>query len=393
MTGVGSVWRWALVIVALILLALAAQQIDWVSNLSAKPIVPVADWVGGGMDWLVKKAHIGPVTVQQITRSVAWVMNWPLSAANAVLWKGIAVTKAVKILPVPWIGIILLMTLIGQSAGGWRLALLNLSCFSYMALFGLWESSMMTFSSIIIAVPLSCLAGFAIGVAVYGRPRAVAATMVILDFMQTVPIFAYLLPILFLFGFSPVSAMLGTMIYAMPAMVRTTLLAFQTTPPELIELGRITGATARQMIAKILVPSSTPLLSVGVNQVIVLSLNAVIIASIIGAGGLGFDVLKALRTLNVGKGFEAGLAIVLMAICLDRLSSAWAEKAEGGCGETGFRAVHGCWVSRQLSCSWPSPMSGRSRVPCRPVSSFRLLPMLPPCSTTSPLTMLTALRR
>lgn len=330
MTGVGSVWRWALVIVALILLALAAQQIDWVSNLSAKPIVPVADWVGGGMDWLVKKAHIGPVTVQQITRSVAWVMNWPLSAANAVLWKGIAVTKAVKILPVPWIGIILLMTLIGQSAGGWRLALLNLSCFSYMALFGLWESSMMTFSSIIIAVPLSCLAGFAIGVAVYGRPRAVAATMVILDFMQTVPIFAYLLPILFLFGFSPVSAMLGTMIYAMPAMVRTTLLAFQTTPPELIELGRITGATARQMIAKILVPSSTPLLSVGVNQVIVLSLNAVIIASIIGAGGLGFDVLKALRTLNVGKGFEAGLAIVLMAICLDRLSSAWAEKAEGG---------------------------------------------------------------
>ena len=120
MTGVGSVWRWALVIVALILLALAAQQIDWVSNLPAKPIVPVADWVGGGMDWLVKKAHIGPVTVQQITRSVAWVMNWPLSAANAVLWKGIAVTKAVKILPVPWIGIILLMTLIGQSAGGWH---------------------------------------------------------------------------------------------------------------------------------------------------------------------------------------------------------------------------------------------------------------------------------
>ncbi|GLS34964.1 ABC transporter permease [Mesorhizobium tianshanense] len=185
---------------------------------------------------------------------------------------------------------------------------------------------MMTFASILVAVPLSCAAGFSVAVVVFGNRKVEAATLVILDFMQTVPIFAYLLPILFLFGFSPVSAMLGTMIYSMPAMVRTTLLAFKTTSDELIELGRVVGATKRQMIRKILVPSSRPLLTVGMNQVVVLSLNAVIIASIIGAGGLGFDVLKALRTLNTGRGLEAGFAIVLMAISLDRLSIAYTQR-------------------------------------------------------------------
>jgi len=344
---------------ALLALWFVAGQIGWTHSLPAKPLVPVSDWVGGGMDWLVKKAHVGPVTFQQVTRSLAWVMSWPLSLANAVLWKGIAVSKSFKIFPLSWMAVILVMTVLGQAVGGWRLALLNFGSFLYMALFGLWESSMMTFSSIIIAVPLSCFVGFLVGVVVYFRPRSIAAVLVILDFMQTVPIFAYLLPILFLFGFSPVSAMLGTMIYAMPAMVRATLLAFQTTPAELIELGKITGATARQAISKILIPTSSPLLTVGMNQVIVLSLNAVIIASIIGAGGLGFDVLKALRTLNVGKGFEAGLAIVLMAICLDRLSSTWAQRMEGGNRPGGLPRSVWLWVFAAvavitaLSYVWP----------------------------------------
>lgn len=148
----------------------------------------------------------------------------------------------------------------------------------------------------------------------------------VLDLMQTVPIFAYLVPILFLFGFGPVSALVATVIYAMPPMVRVATVALQSVPPEVVEAGHMAGCTKRQMMWKVLVPSAAPTLMVGVNQVIMLSLNMVIIASMIGAGGLGFDVLSALRRLDIGGGIEAGLAIVVIAIALDRVSQAFAGR-------------------------------------------------------------------
>ena len=150
----------------------------------------------------------------------------------------------------------------------------------------------------------------------------------VLDLMQTVPIFAYLVPILFLFGFGPVASIVATIIYAMPPMVRVTILALQGVPDEVKDLGRMIGCTRRQMTWKVMVPSARRGLMVGVNQVIMLSLNMVIIASMIGAGGLGFDVLAALRRLDIGAGIEAGVAIVVLAIALDRLCQAFAENSE-----------------------------------------------------------------
>ena len=128
----------------------------------------------------------------------------------------------------------------------------------------------------------------------------------ILDGMQTIPVFAYLLPILFLFGFGPISALVATIIYAMPPMVRVTMLALDCVSPEIVEFGRMAGCTKRQLIFRVMMPVARAPLMVGVNQVIMLSLNMVIIASMIGAGGLGFDVLSSLRSLNIGKGLEAG---------------------------------------------------------------------------------------
>ena len=145
--------------------------------------------------------------------------------------------------------------------------------------------------------------------------------------MQTVPVFAYLLPILILFGFDPVAALIATVIYAMPPMVRITLLALRGVPPEIVEFGRMAGCTPRQLTWKVMLPAARAPLMVGVNQVIMLSLNMVIIASMIGAGGLGYDVLAALRRLDIGAGLEAGVAIVLLAIVLDRLSQAFATRA------------------------------------------------------------------
>ncbi len=149
----------------------------------------------------------------------------------------------------------------------------------------------------------------------------------ILDLMQTVPVFAYLVPILFLFGFGPVAAMIATMVYATPPMVRVTILSLKQVPEELTEYGRMAGCTQRQLLWKVQLPAALEGLMVGVNQVIMLSLNMVIIASMIGAGGLGYDVLSSLRRLAIGSGLEAGVAITLLAIALDRLSQAMARSS------------------------------------------------------------------
>ena len=141
--------------------------------------------------------------------------------------------------------------------------------------------------------------------------------------MQTIPVFAYLVPILVMFGFGPVAALIATVIYAMPPMVRTSLLALKNVDPQIKESGLMSGCTKRQLLWQVLIPVSKPTLMVGVNQVIMLSLNMVIIASMIGAGGLGYDVLASLRRLNIGAGIETGFAIVVLAIALDRLSQAF----------------------------------------------------------------------
>lgn len=315
-------------LVAAIILLAAAWLVPlvappWLTEWPQGLVVPVTRWIGAGMDWLVHDLSFGLFTFQDLTRAISAVLNLPLEAVNTLLWKGWKLSRATTIGPLSWLGLIIGFTILMHGLGGRRLAVFTCLSLAYMAAFGLWKSSMMTLASILIAVPFGCIAGLLFGVLAVRSKRAERAVIVLLDFMQTVPVFAYLLPVLLLFGFSPVSAMLATMIYAMPAMARATILGLKTVPPEVIELGRMSGATRRQMMWKVRLPSAAPTLVIGVNQVVVLSLNAVIIASLIGAGGLGFDVLTALRTLRIGKGLEAGLAIVLIAVVLDRAFSAW----------------------------------------------------------------------
>ena len=203
----------------------------------------------------------------------------------------------------------------------------------YLAVFGQWQSAMVTLSAIAIAVPLGVAGGLAArhrGLAAARRGARRSAPM--LDAMQTVPVFAYLLPILILFGFGPVAALIATIVYAMPPMVRVTLLALRGVPEEIVEFGRMAGATPRQLVWRVMLPAARAPLMVGVNQVIMLSLNMVIIASMIGAGGLGYDVLTALRRLDIGAGVEAGVAIVVLAVALDRLSQAYALRAAAAAG-------------------------------------------------------------
>lgn len=320
-----STATYRLALAAIVLCSILVSMVaPWGIDYPEAARLPVAKWSGDFMNWLARDLAFAGVTFRDITRGFAWLMQWPMNFLNGLLWRGFEIPDSV-IPPFSWLGVIVAATLWGHVIGGWRIALLNLASFIYLGLFGLWSSAMMTMASVLVALFLGSILGLLIGILACKNRVLEEAVTVVLDFMQTVPVFAYLIPVLLLFGFSPVSAMLATMIYATPAMVRCTILGLRSVPPEIVEYGRMSGATERQLTWKVLLPSAKETLLVGVNQVIILSLNAVIIASLIGAGGLGFDVLGALRTMRIGQAVESGIAIVLIAILLDRNSQALAR--------------------------------------------------------------------
>ncbi|SMF36016.1 glycine betaine/proline transport system permease protein [Tistlia consotensis] len=320
---------WVAALAVLVALWLAAGRLTWLVAWPDGWIVPLRYWISDAMHWLVRDATFGLFTFKEFTRAIAWVLNLPLQACLVLLSRGFEVPLGAATLAVPplsWLGVLGAMTFASWRVGGRRLALLVGLCFGYLVVFGQWNSAMVTLSSILVAVPLGIVGGALLGIAGYRNREVERAMTPILDLMQTVPVFAYLIPVLFLFGFGPVSAMIATIVYALPPMVRITILALRAVPAEVVEFGRMAGCTERQMLWKVLLPSARYGLMVGVNQVIMLSLNMVIIASMIGAGGLGHDVLAALRRLAIGAGLEAGVAITVLAISLDRLGQAIASR-------------------------------------------------------------------
>ena len=302
----------------------------WIIRFPKKWELPLEKSISDFLDWLVESANFYFFTFKEFTRAISAVIEAPYQVLRNLLIEGFSTgygDTAVLISPsFGWVAVIVCVVAIGHYARDWVLAALVGGCFLYLAVFGQWHSAMITLASVLIAVPIGAVGGLLLGIAAYRYPLVNRLLQPILDLMQTVPVFAYLVPILILFGFGPVAALIATVIYAMPPMVRITLVSLQTVPNELQEAGRMSGCTQRQIMWKVLLPSIKPSLMVGVNQVIMLSLNMVIIASMIGAGGLGFDVLAALRRLDIGGGIEAGLAIVVMAIALDRASQAFSQR-------------------------------------------------------------------
>ena len=302
----------------------------WIIRFPAALQLNLDTVISNFLDWLVNEAHFGLFSFRDLTRAIAWMIELPYQFLRNLLIEGFQTgigDSAVQIAPsLSWIAVIAIAVAIGHYARDWALALLVGVCFLYLAVFGQWDSAMITLASVLVAVPIGAVGGLALGILAYRIAWVETLLRPILDLMQTVPVFAYLVPILILFGFGPVAALVATVIYAMPPMIRVTIVALKSVPEELLEAGRMMGATPRQMTWKVLVPAATPTLMVGVNQVIMLTLNMVIIASMIGAGGLGFDVLASLRRLDIGAGIEAGLAIVVMAIALDRASQAFSER-------------------------------------------------------------------
>ena len=301
----------------------------WILKYPKHHAIPFAIYTTSFVKWLINEASFGLFTFKELTRFFAWIIEQPYNLVLAIISKGISKGQgqdAILLLgPLSWISVIGIFFTLALYTKDKFLILLVVLSIVYLAVFDQWKSSMITLSSIIIAVPIGVVLGILFGILSYKSKILEKIITPILDLMQTVPVFAYLVPILVMFGFGPVSALIATIIYAMPPMVRTTLLALNNIDPQLKESGIMSGCTDRQLMWKVLIPVSKPTLLIGVNQVIMLSLNMVIIASMIGAGGLGYDVLASLRRLDIGGGIESGIAIVVIAIALDRLSQSFAN--------------------------------------------------------------------
>lgn len=209
----------------------------------------------------------------------------------------------------------------------WKLVALIIPSLLLVVNQGYWEETILTLSLVIWATVMCMVVGVPIGIAAAHRPRLWTVLRPVLDMMQTIPTFVYLIPALILFGLGMVPGLIATVIFAIPAPIRLTYLGVSSTPAQLKEAAESFGATRRQLLWKVEIPHAASTIMAGLTQCIMLSLSMVVIASMVGAEGLGIPVLRAINTVNTAKGFEAGLAIVIVAILLDRMCKS--QRSEG----------------------------------------------------------------
>jgi len=205
---------------------------------------------------------------------------------------------------------------------GWRMALLCVGCLAFCWLANLWASAMQTIALILVSVAAAVLVAFPLGVLASRRKGIEQLLRPILDIMQTVPPWVYLIPAVIFFSLGRVPALIATIIYGIPPMLRLTTLGLHQVPRELVELGRALGASPATVLFKIELPAAKPTILLGLNQCILMSLAMVVLAGLVGAGGLGAEVTRGLTRMEMGLGLRAGLSIVAIALMLDRLSRA-----------------------------------------------------------------------
>lgn len=231
------------------------------------------------------------------------------------------------LLLLPFHGVIAVVTVLAWLLLGWRTALVAILTLGFCAVMDLWAETMQTIALVTLAVSVSLLIAVPLGILAARRKRVEAVLRPVLDVMQTVPPWVYLIPAVMIFSLGRVPAIMATIVYGIPPMLRLTTLAFKYVPRELVELGNAIGARPGTILRKIEVPAAIPTLLVGLNQCILFSLSMVVLAGLVGAGGLGAEVTRGLTRMEMGLGLRAGLAIVAVAILLDRLSRAAVRRA------------------------------------------------------------------
>lgn len=248
------------------------------------------------------------------------------SIEDAVVWLFIAIGDALEW--IPWPGLILMIGVIAWRTAGPRTALASALSLFLLALLGYWQSTLETISLVLITVTLSIAIAVPLGIWASQSDRLDRALRPILDAAQTMPSFVYLVPMIGFFSIGAMPAIMATLVYAVPPAVRLTNLGIRQLPEETIEAAESFGLTRRQMLLKVKVPLAMPTIMAGVNQTTLMALAMIVIASLVGAPGLGFDVLQSLGRLEAGNALLAGLGIVMLAIIIDRVTQAIARKRQ-----------------------------------------------------------------
>jgi glycine betaine/proline transport system permease protein len=279
---------------------------EWMENFR----IPIGDWVEAVVEWI--QDNLTP-----LLDGIAAVIGFLTDSFEGAL----------MVLPA-WLLSLVLIAL-GWWRVSWKFGLFATAALGVILGMDLWEQTVQTLSLVLAASTVALAVGLPFGIAMARSDTVESIIRPILDFMQTMPPFVYLIPAAIFFGLGTVPGAIATVVFAMPPAVRLTNLGIRQVNKEQIEAGLAFGCTRRQLLTKVQLPLAMPSIMAGVNQTIMLALSMVVIASMIGAGGLGNTVLTGIQRLNVGLGFEGGLGVVILAILLDRITQSFAPGRRG----------------------------------------------------------------
>ncbi|MDM8567178.1 proline/glycine betaine ABC transporter permease [Candidatus Halobeggiatoa sp. HSG11] len=265
------------------------------------PKLPLDDWIDDGLDFLTDNfAFLTKIVSRHLEDTIDYIV------------------ESLMYFP-PWL-IIIVFTLIAWRLAGYKVGIFTTLGFSLLWNLRLWESTIETLTLVIVATFIAVMIAIPTGILAAISKLANRIIMPLMDLMQTMPAFVYLIPAIPFFGLGTVSAIFSTVIFAMPPAIRLTCLGIKQVSPELVEAADAFGSTKMQKLFKVQLPLAVPTIMAGINQTIMLALSMVVIAAMIGAGGLGGEVWTAIQRLKPGMGFQAGIAIVILAIILDRIT-------------------------------------------------------------------------
>lgn len=272
------------------------------------PRLEVGEWIESGFDWInANLSALFNLIQSGISTATSWLENL-LNAPDALL---LAVVFA----------------LLGWLVRNWKLALLSLAMLLFVISVDQWENAMGTLAMVVVATAVALLIAIPLGILAARSDRFSGVIRPVMDLMQTMPAFVWLVPVVTLFGIGVTPGVIATIIFCLPPGVRFTELGIREVDSEVVEAGHAFGSTPRQILFRIQLPLALKTIMAGVNQVIMLALSMAVIAGLVGAGGLGNEVTRAIGSLDIGLGFEAGLSVVVLAIYLDRIT---ASIGEGG---------------------------------------------------------------
>jgi glycine betaine/proline transport system permease protein len=302
------------------------------------PRIPLGEWLENGFDWLNEN-------LEPFFDAVDLAFETAIDGLGYLL-----VTPA----PLVMVGIFTVLALLVR---GWRFAVVALLGLLLIVSMDQWQSAMETLNLVLVATIVAVVIAIPLGILAARNDRVSQAIRPAMDLMQTMPAFVWLVPVVTLFGIGYVPGVVATIIFALPPGVRLTELGIRQVDAEIVEAGHAFGATPRQILRQVQLPLATPTVMAGINQVLMLALSMAVIAGLVGAQGLGGQVTSAIATLNIALGFEAGLAVVILAIYLDRLTAAFGQRDPGS--RTGLRAR--LTRRRSLPTHSEAPADGETR--------------------------------